>query len=108
MAFVTFSLVAIMPGKLVPLAIGLACIGGLLVGVLSIPDDGPTRDRLFTMSGSFVGANVGLLYIFGISLVIRERFAWPWVPVAFRVVAAWLGAIALLMLALGVAQVATP
>lgn len=107
MAFITCSFTALFPRRLLPLAIGLICVGGVMVGVLSIPDDGPARDRIFTMSGSFVGANLGLLYLFGICLVIRERCPWPWVDIAFRVAAAWLAAIALLMLALGFAQPAT-
>lgn len=106
-AFVTCSFIALFPNRFLPLAIGLVCVGGFLVGALSIPDDGPVRDRIFTMSGSFVGASLGLLYLFGICLVIRERCSWPWIDVMFRVVAAWLAAIALLMLALGFAQPAS-
>ena len=106
MAFITCAFAALFPGKLAALAIVLVCIGGLLIGVVSIPDDGPMRDRLFTMSGSIVGANIGLLFLWGISDVVRERYKWPWIGIAFRVVAAWLGAIALLMLALGFAEVA--
>ncbi|MCA0871694.1 hypothetical protein LCL97_12725 [Seohaeicola saemankumensis] len=94
-------LAALAPGQLAGLAVLVAVIGGYLIGEVSIPDDGPTRDRLITMSGSIVGANVGLLYLFGINTVIRERFTWPWIDIAFRVAAAWLGAIALLMFALG-------
>ncbi|MDW3223916.1 MAG: HupE/UreJ family protein [Paracoccaceae bacterium] len=98
-------LAALSPGRLALLAVGLVGIGGYLIGVASIPDDGPTRDRLFTMSGSFVGANLGLLYLFGIIIFIRERYIWSWVGIAFRVVAAWVGTIALLMLALAFTRV---
>lgn len=107
-AFAACALAALAPRRLVFLAIVLAGFGGYLIGEISIPDDGPMRDRLFTMSGSIVGANLGLLYLFGINSVIRERFTWPWVDVAYRVVAAWLGAVALLMLALGFVEVAPP
>ena len=47
-----------------------------------------------------VGANVGLLYVYGMILFVRERYTWEWVGIALRVAAAWLGAISLLMLAL--------
>ncbi len=107
MAFATGVLAALAPGRLVPLTILLASIGGYLIGEVSIPDDGPMRDRLITMSGSIVGANLGLLYLFGIIHVMRERYKWPWLGTAFRVAAAWLGAVALMMLALGSVEVPT-
>ncbi len=102
------ALAALFPGRLSVFAIALAALGGFLIGAVSIPDAGPARDRIITMSGSVVGANLGLLYIFGFAYVVRERYTWPWVAIAFRVAAAWLGAIALLMLALGVAVVDGP
>lgn len=100
LAFVAFAWSALGPGKLPPVAIVLAAIGGFLIGLVSIPDSGLTRDRLVTMAGSLVGANVGLLYIYVTILSVRERYTWGWVGIALRVVAAWLGAISLLMLAL--------
>jgi hypothetical protein len=107
-AFAACSVAALFPGRLMPIAIALSAIGGFLIGSVSIPDDGEMRDRIFTMSGSIVGASVGLLFIFGLILVIRERYTWPWIGTALRVVAAWLGAIALLMLALESVQNGTP
>ena len=107
-AFVACAFAALAAGKLAPAVIGLTAVSGFLIGSASIPDAGPARDRLFTMSGSMVGANVGLLYIFGLVNVVRERYTWPWVGIAFRVAAAWLGAIALLMLALGFAPGEAP
>ena len=41
-AVVTGVHAALAPGKLAPLAIGLAALGGVLIGVASIPDAGPT------------------------------------------------------------------
>ena len=99
-AFVAFACFALSPGKLPPVAILLSAIGGFLIGYVSIPDPGPTQGRAITMAGSLVGANVGLLYIYAVILMVKERYTWQWVGVAFRVVAAWLGAISLLMLAL--------
>lgn len=103
-AFAACALAALAPGMGLFVAIGLAGLGGYLIGDLSVPDPGPARDRLITMAGSMVGANLGLLYLFGLSTILKERFPWPWVPIAFRVAAAWLGAAALLMLALGYAE----
>lgn len=105
MASVAGAMAALAPGKLVPVTVILAAVGGYLIGEISIPDDGPTNDRVITMSGAIVGANVGLLYLFGVNNVIRERYTWGWVGIAFRVLAAWLGAVALLMFALGYAAV---
>ncbi len=102
-AFAACSTAALLPQKLLPFAIALVCVGAFLIGDASVPEPGPLRDRLFTMSGSLVGANVGLLYLLGGSLWVRERFKKPWVGIAFRVAAAWLGAVSSLMLALGFA-----
>ena len=104
-AFVACALAALMPGRLIGVAVLSVAIGGWMIGALSVPDPGPLRDLLFTLSGSVVGANLGPLYIFGIRQAIQERFAQPWVAIAFRVAAAWLGAISLVMLAL---QMAAP
>ncbi|MEM1237560.1 MAG: hypothetical protein AAGI10_11355 [Pseudomonadota bacterium] len=78
----------------------IAAVGGYMIGEASIPDAGPQADRIITMLGSFVGANVGLLYLFGTIIFIKDRCRWPWVNVSFRVIAAWLAAAAMLMLAL--------
>ncbi|SNS75874.1 HupE/UreJ family protein [Tropicimonas sediminicola] len=102
-AFAVCALAALAPGRVHLLAVALVALGGFLIGAASIPDAGPLRDRLFTMSGSLVGANLGLLYLFGIILVLKQRFTWDWVGIALRVAAAWVGAISLLMLALGLA-----
>ena len=99
---------ALLPGRVPPVAIGIAAAGGLLLGAASIPDPGPSMDRVITTTGSFVGANVGLLYLFALAHVIRKRYPMAWVDIAFRVAAAWIGAISLLMLALGFAGVEQP
>ena len=84
-AFAACSVAALFPGRLMPIAIALSAIGGVLIGSVSVPDDGEMRDRIFTMSGSIVGAFIGLLYIVGLIFVIRERYTWPWVGTALRV-----------------------
>jgi hypothetical protein len=102
-AFLAAAAAALAPGRLLPVAVALALVGGVLIGLASVPDPGPTRDRVITMMGSFVGANLGLLYLFGFGMIVRERYTQPWVAIAFRVAAAWVGAISLLMLALRLA-----
>lgn len=99
-AFLACAWAALAPGRILPLTVGLVAIGGLLIGIVSVPDPGPLRDRVITMAGSLVGANIGFLYVFGIVLLIRERFAREWVRIALRIAAAWTGAISLVMLAL--------
>ena len=106
-AVVACTLAALAPGKFPLPVLICAALGGLLIGFVSVPDDGPARDRLFTMTGSIAGANIGLLYLYGISSVIQERFEQDWIGIGFRVLAAWLGAIALLMLALAYSQATT-
>ncbi|MBO9451414.1 HupE/UreJ family protein [Tropicibacter sp. R16_0] len=98
------TLAALLPGKAFVLALTLSGAGGLLIGCASIPDAGPAVDRVITMAGSTVGANLGLLYIWGASHFLQNRFTAPWVNIGFRVAAAWVGAVSLLMLALGYAS----
>lgn len=102
LAFLCSALAALIPGALVLLCVALAATGGALIGIVSVPDPGPAADRMFTMSGSVVGANLALLYLFGAVHFVQTRFSLPWVRVALRVVAAWVGAISVLMLALTV------
>ncbi|MBE1292771.1 MAG: hypothetical protein GJ677_09815 [Rhodobacteraceae bacterium] len=105
MAITTCTLAALIPGRALPLGVLLSAVSGYLIGVMSIPDPGPLSDRLFTITGALFGANIGLLYLWGARNLIPARFAYAWVPLAFRITAAWLSAIALLMLALGIAGV---
>ncbi|MDX1742208.1 MAG: HupE/UreJ family protein [Ruegeria sp.] len=107
LAFVACSFAALCTGKLFPVAIAIVGAGAFLIGDASVPDQGPPQDRLFTMSGSMVGANMGMFYLVGILLLIRERFTKAWVGIAFRVAAAWIGAVSLLMLALGLSETAS-
>lgn len=99
-AFVACALSALATGYLLPAVIAISAISGIYMGVASLADPGPMRDRIITTLGAFVGANVGLLLISGIPSMVQERFTWNWVPIAVRVAAAWIGAVSLLMLAL--------
>lgn len=85
-----------------PVSLGVAAAGasGFLIGLVSIPDTGPVRATVITLSGSFVGASVLLLYCIGGLFWLQEKATWSWVPIGFRVAAAWISAIAALLLAL--------
>lgn len=100
LAMAVCALAALWPATALPVALGMVVLAGVFIGQVSIPDAGPARDRIITMSGSFVGANIGLLYIAGGISFVRERYSQPWVDIGFRVAAAWLGAVSLVMLAL--------
>lgn len=97
------ALAALLPGRVLPGATLLTALCGLLIGMASVPDPGPARDMAFTMSGALFGANLGLLYIWGGTLFLKERIPQDWLAIGLRILAAWIGAIALLMLALAYA-----
>lgn len=99
-AAVACALAALATGRLAPVALVVAAVGGICLGDVSLADPGRMQDRIITTLGAFVGASIGLLYIFGCSAFIRERYTWTWVSIAFRIAAAWIGAVSLLMLAL--------
>jgi hydrogenase/urease accessory protein HupE len=91
---------ALLPGRALPVAVALAALAGLLIGAAAIPEPGPERDRLVTLAGSFVGANLGLLYCAGLLIALTQRYRAAWIPIGVRVVAAWTAAISAVMLAL--------
>ncbi len=94
------SLAALLPiGLFLPWLV-LAGGGGLLVGVVSTPDPGPWRETIISLAGSFVGANLALLFSTGGVGWLTERFTQPWVRIGLRIIAAWISAISFLMLAL--------
>lgn len=52
------------------------------------------------MAGSFVGANLGLVYLFGLLQVLPEKIDANLARIGLRVVVAWIAAVAMLILAL--------
>lgn len=103
------ALAALNSRRTFPLAVAVMVVGGACMGMQSVPDPGPLRDRIITLMGAVVGAGLGIVYILALLNVTRERFDHPAVGIGLRVLAAWAGAIALVMLALYFApeQVAT-
>jgi urease accessory protein len=73
-----------------------AIVIGLLLGLGSSPDGLSGAARWGSLAGTGLGATVGLLW----AAALTEAAARPWLKVAVRVVASWLGACALLVLAL--------
>lgn len=99
-AIAAAGMAALLPGQLLPLAVAIAALGGVLTGMASVPEPGPARDRIITMSGSFVGANLGLLYCMGLLTALTERYRAAWIAIGLRIAAAWTVAVSMLMLAL--------
>lgn len=95
---------ALAPGRALPLVVLLSLGAGALLGWASLPDAGPPRDRAFTVAGAVTGAALGLLYIAGGIELLRDRIRAPALGIALRVLAAWIAAITLLMLALRLGQ----
>ncbi len=95
---------ALFPVLPIVVAALFALVVGILVGIASTPDPGPLRATLITLAGSFVGANLLVLYVGGGVDWIREKYTEHWVQVGIRVVAAWICAISVLMTALAFAS----
>jgi hypothetical protein len=104
-AFLACAQAALAPGKLSTTAAALAFLGGVCIGAVSVPEAGPVRDRIVAMTGAFLGANAGLLYIVGARVIVSDKVSRAWVDVGLRVAAAWLAAISAIMLALQFAPV---
>ena len=98
--FLSATIAAIRPSGVLAVFLILAALAGALVGFASIPDPGPLRDTVITVIGSFVGANIGLIYcVLGTSWFL-ERFKQAWSQVAVRILAAWIATISISMAAL--------
>lgn len=82
-----------------------AGLAGFFLGLVSTPDPGPVRAVVITLSGSFVSVVLVSLYIGAVVAWLRERFARQWMQVGIRIIAAWIGAVAILMAALSFAKV---
>lgn len=80
------------------LALGICC--GLLSGYLSWPDPGAKGDMLFTALGAILGSVVIVILLAGIIEMVWQAKRWPCQPIAVRVAASWVTAIAVLIGAL--------
>ena len=99
-AVVAATLSALYPQGLFALFVILASIAGALIGLRSTPDSGTLTATIVSLFGSFVGANLALLYISGGVGWFKDRFKGQWSRIGLRIVAAWLAAISVLMVSL--------
>ncbi len=90
---------ALFPSLPVMVAVLFALVVGILVGIASTPDPGPLQATLITLAGSFVGATLLVLYVAGGVDWVRQTYTQHWVQIGIRVVAAWIGAVSVLMTA---------
>jgi hydrogenase/urease accessory protein HupE len=105
---ILLTIVAIVAGILaasalrIPLAalltLGICC--GLLSGYLSWPDLGAKGDMMFTALGAVIGTVLIVILLAGIIEMVWQAKRWPWLPIAVRVAASWVTAIAVLLGAL--------
>jgi uncharacterized RDD family membrane protein YckC len=96
-------LAALYPSGFLLVFLSFSGVCGFLIGVLSTPDPGPLSDTIITLSGSFVGANLALIYAVGGIGWLHERYSQQWVRIGLRVVAAWIAAISVLSALLALA-----
>jgi hypothetical protein len=55
-------------------ALALIAVCAVMIAQVSIPDAGPTQERIITMTCSFAGANVGFPYVAGAVIFLKNRF----------------------------------
>lgn len=80
-------------------AIVVCALGGLLIGLGSLPEPGSLGAVVITLVGALVGAPFMMLCIAAVAETVRERLRPSWTDTIARVVGAWVIAIATLLLA---------
>lgn len=103
LAALAAALAALYPSGYFVAFVAFSSVCGFLIGVLSTPDPGPLNDTIITLAGSFVGANIALIYASGGIGWLQERFIQQWMHVGLRVVAAWIATISVLAALLALA-----
>ena len=99
-AVLAAALAALYPTGIPTASIILCGLGGLSIGFMSMPEDGTMAATIVTLLGSYVGANLAISYIaVGVGW-ISERYSWNGLQIGFRIVAAWIAAISVIILAL--------
>jgi hypothetical protein len=83
-----------------PVAVGVALIAGYLLGIFSWPGPASWSTTLYMASGALLGANLSFVYLSIIVGAIVQRWSHTWVLIGFRVMASWVAAISILLLAL--------
>jgi len=81
-----------------PLVTGLAALSGLLLGANAVSTG--SEGQIATSSGALLGAAMGIVYLAGAALWLKDREAkLPWLAYVPRVIAAWGVAITVMLVA---------
>ena len=78
----------------------LGIVTGYLLGVFIAPGPASWATQAYAIAGGMAAAVLGIICVFAVVMVVRERWMVPWVAIGFRVVASWLAAISALVAAL--------
>jgi len=89
---------ALRPPLAALLALAMCC--GLLSGYLSWPDPGAAGDMMLTALGAVLGSVMFVILLAGGIEMVWQAKRWAWLPIAVRVAASWVTAIAVLLGAL--------
>ena len=102
------TIVAIVAGMLAASAIRLPLAKLMIVGVsigflsgyLSWPDPGAKGDMMLSAFGAVIGSVLIVILLAGLLEMVWQAKRWSWLPIAVRVAASWVTAIAVLLGAL--------
>jgi hypothetical protein len=83
-----------------PVAASMGLAAGYFLGVVSAPPPASWVTTLYAVSGALLGANFALIFIVAAVDLARQRWPGPWLSVGLRIIASWIAAISLLLLAL--------
>jgi len=72
---------------------------GLIMGQLTVPDQGDFWPFIVTLTGSIIGCVLGFLYTSALAAFLYQRFQLLWQRIILRIISAWLFAISFLLLA---------
>ena len=77
----------------------LVALLGLIMGQLTVPDQGDFWPYVVTLAGSITGCVLGFLYTSALVAFLYQRFQLLWQRIILRIISAWLFAISFLLLA---------
>ncbi|MGE0626870.1 MAG: HupE/UreJ family protein [Hyphomicrobiaceae bacterium] len=81
-------------------AAGLGSIAGYFFGVFGTPAPASWSTTAYFVTGAMAGANLTLVFVVAGVEMIRQQWQQKWIAIGFRVIASWIAAISVLMLAL--------
>jgi HupE / UreJ protein len=83
-----------------PAAAVIGALSGYFFGVFIAPEVASWSTQAYAIAGGLIAANFAFLFIVSAIDTIRTQWQMPWVTVGLRVIASWIAAIAVLMVAL--------